>query len=273
VPLLLLHGGPGVPHDYLEPLAAELAKDRRVIMFDQLGCGLSDMPQDPANWTVKHYLHELVELIDILELKEVIILGQSWGGMLAMEYAVAAPENLVGLILSNSLASSETWNRETRRLVAELPVEMRRAVDKAEKDGDTSGVAFQKATMEFYSRHVCRLPEWPECLRRSFTKLGEHPEVYRHMWGASEFYCDGTLREWDIRSRLGRIEAPTMLISGEYDEATPAVQKEMLEGISGSAWQVLPGASHMAHLEKSQEYLGSVRHHLEMIDRSIGRRC
>ena len=244
-----------------------------MILYDQLGCGLSNKPQDRAVWTIDHYLRELQEIISVLELEQVVILGQSWGGMLAMEYAVQRPAPLQGLVLSNSLASAETWNRESRRLVTDLPETMRKAVDEAERSGDTSSEAFQQATMEFYRRHVCRLEEWPECLQRSLSKLGEHPQVYRYMWGASEFYCDGVLRQWDIRSRLGEIDVPALLLSGEYDEATPAVQREILDGIVGAEWRMVRNASHMTHLERPREYAAAVDSFLKGLEDQNGGRC
>lgn len=232
-------------------------------MYDQLGCGLSDKPQDRALWTMRHYLEELRSLIAVLELDELFILGQSWGGMLALEYAVSRPAGLRGLVLSNSLASAEMWNCEARRLVGELPAPIKGTLDRAEKEGDTTSPSYAQATLEFYRRHVCRLPEWPEDLQRSFTMLEEHPEVYRHMWGTSEFYCSGVLRDWDIRPRLKDVRTPTLLISGEFDEATPAVQRELLEGIRGAEWKLIPGASHMAHLERPWEYRMAVSSFLE----------
>jgi proline-specific peptidase len=241
-------------------------------MYDQLGCGLSDKPQDAALWTMRHYLEELRALMDILELKEVFILGQSWGGMLASEYAASRPDGLRGIILSNSLAAAQTWNQEARRLVAALPENLRQAIDQAEKDGDASS-SYQEATMEFYRRHVCRLPVWPEPLRSSFTKLGQHMEVYHHMWGASEFYCDGTLQNWDIRPRLAKIEVPTLLISGEFDEATPVVQRELLEGIFDSEWKLIRAASHMTHLEEPHAYLEAVSIFLDAQEKAVGARC
>jgi proline-specific peptidase len=266
VPILLLHGGPGAPHDTFEPLAAELSKERRVVMYDQLGCGLSDKPQDSSLWTIQYYLQELRWVIRELGLNEVVILGQSWGGMLALEYAVTRPQGLRGLVLSNSLASSRTWNSEARRLVDEMPVHQREIIDRAESDGDTSSPEYQEAAMEFYRRHVCRIPEWPECLNRMFAKFTAHLEVYRHMWGASEFYCTGTLRDWDIRPRLKDVPTPTLIISGEFDEATPAVERELQAGIGGSRWELVRDASHMTHLEKPRQYLKAATGLLDGID-------
>jgi proline-specific peptidase len=268
VPLLLLHGGPGAPHDTFEPLAAVLRKERRVVMYDQLGCGLSDKPQDSSLWTVSNYLMELRWVIRELGLNEVVVLGQSWGGMLALEYAVTQPEELRGLVLSNSLASSHAWNNEARRLVDEMPAQQREIIDRAESTGDTTSAEYQEAAMEFYRRHVCRLAEWPECLNRMFAKFIEHPEVYRHMWGASEFYCTGTLRQWDIRPRLKEVKTPALIISGEFDEATPTVERELQEGIAGSRWTVIQNASHMTYLEEPKQYLRAVIGFLEEIDQS-----
>jgi proline-specific peptidase len=268
VPLLLLHGGPGASHDYLEPLARDLARKRRVVMYDQSGGGLSDRPGYHTEWTVDHFIRELEEVVERLVLKEVAVLGQSWGGMLALEYAVRQPSCLRGLILSSSLASSATWNLEARRLVEGLPQRWRDAVRDAEVSGDTSSPDFQDAAMLFYREHVCRLPTWPECLLRTFAKLDEHPELYRRMWGASEFYCTGTLKDWDIRSRLKDVVAPTLLISGEFDEATPKVQEELSQGICDARWIMIRGASHMAHLERPMEYLKAMASFLTRVDRT-----
>jgi len=121
IPLLVLHGGPGASHDYLEPLADMAATGRRVIFYDQLGCGNSDQPDNPALWTVAFFRKEIDAVRSALDLKTVHILGQSWGGMLAMEYALTKPKGLASLVLANAPANMQQWAAETRRLKKELP--------------------------------------------------------------------------------------------------------------------------------------------------------
>lgn len=230
-PLLCLHGGPGATHDYLEPLSALAQGERLVVFYDQLGCGNSAHPHDPSLWTVQLYLQELAAVRQALGLDNVHILGQSWGGMLALEYAVTRPCGLKSLTLADTPASTAQWIAEINRLRAALPPEVQATLAHHEATGTTDDPAYQQAMMVFYRRHVCRLDPWPECLNRTFAKMVQWPEVYRTMWGPSEFHVTGTLREWRIEDRLGEVRVPTLVLGGRYDEATPAVTETVHRGI------------------------------------------
>jgi len=254
LPLLCLHGGPGAPHDYLEPLEEMAAEGRRVIFYDQLGCGNSDQPHDPSMWTVDLFVEEVGVVRRALGLERVHILGQSWGGMLAMEYALTQPEGLASLIVADSPASIPQWIAETGRLRAELPPEVQQTLSKHEEAGTTDDPEYQEATLVFYARHVCQLDPWPECVTRAFEKLGQNPEVYNTMNGPSEFHVTGTLKDWDITDRLGEIRVPTLLLSGRYDEATPAVVETVQRGIPGSEWVIFEESSHMPHIEEPEKF-------------------
>ncbi|MEE9324092.1 MAG: proline iminopeptidase-family hydrolase [Dehalococcoidia bacterium] len=255
LPLLCLHGGPGVPHDYLESLEAMASTGRPVIFYDQLGCGNSDQPHDPSLWTIDLFVEELGVLRRALGLDRIHLLGQSWGGMLAMEYALTQPAGLESLILASSLASTNQWIAEANRLRTALPPEVQQTLLKHEEAGSTDSVAYQEAMLVYYRRHVCRLDPWPDYVNRAFQKLEQNPEVYNTMWGPSEFHATGKLKDWDIVERLGEISVPTLVTSGRYDEATPVIAETIHRGISGSQWVIFESSSHMSHAEELELYL------------------
>jgi len=254
LPVLLLHGGPGATRWYLEPLEALAATGRRAIFYDQIGCGASD-PGDESLWTVETYVDEVGAVRRELGLDRVHLFGNSWGGMLAMEYALTQPEGLASLVVASSPASMRQWVDEANRLRAELPPDVLAVLEEHEAAGTTGDPAYEAACEVFYRRHVCRLDEWPECVMRTFEFIAERGEVYRYMNGPSEFHVVGTIRDWDITSRLGEIRVPTLVVTGELDEATPAINRTVAEGIPGADSVVYPGASHMAHVEDTAGYV------------------
>jgi proline-specific peptidase len=263
-PLLILHGGPGVPHDYLQGLEALASERQRLIFYDQLGCGRSDCPDDPARWQLPRFVAEVDLVRQALGLEQVVILGQSWGGMLAIEYALGQPAGLQGLILANSTASARLWGEETSRLRAALSAEVRAVLDQHEVAGTTDSQAYQAAMLEFYRRHVIRLEHWPGPVQRAFEQIGQ---PYGVMWGPSEFHITGNLQDWDRTSRLGEIQVPTLLISGEYDESTPRINQSMLDALPNAEWRLLEGCSHLAHVEAPGPYLAVVGEYLDRLDR------
>ncbi len=258
LPVLCLHGGPGVPHDYLEPLAALADSGRRVIFYDQLGGGNSDRPEDPSLYTVDYFLAELAALRWELSLDRVHLLGQSWGGMLALEYALTQAPGLASLVLADTPASMPQWAAETNRLREQLPAEVREVLDAHEAAGTTEDPAYQEAMMVFYNRHVCRRDPWPECLTRAFDKMMQFPLVYHTMVGPSEFHVTGTLKGWSVVGRLGEIRVPTLVLGGRHDEATPAVTEAVHRGIPGSEWFIFEDSSHLPHLEQAESFLTKV---------------
>jgi L-proline amide hydrolase len=255
LPLLVLHGGPGVPHDYLEPLEAIANTGRQVIFYDQLGAGNSDHPHNPALWTVALFVEEVGVVRQALGLDHLHILGQSWGGMLGMEYALTQPSGLVSLTVANSPASMAQWVSEANRLRAALPPDVQQTLLQHEEQGTTDSQEYQDAMLVFYRRHVCRVDDWPECVTRALEKLAQHPEVYYTMNGPSEFHVIGTLKTWDITNRLPEITVPTLLLSGRYDEATPMIVETIHRGIPGSEWILFEQSSHLPHVEETERYI------------------
>lgn len=254
-PLLCLHGGPGAPHDYLEPLEAMAKTGRRVIFYDQLGCGNSDHPSDPSMWKVDLFVEEVGAMRRALGLEQIHLLGQSWGGMLAMEYMLTQPPGIISLTIASSPASMRQWVSEANRLRAELPPDVQETLLKHEAAGTTSDLEYQAAMAVFYGRHVCRLNPMPECVQRTFDKLGQFPEVYNTMNGPSEFHVIGVIKDWDIIHRLPEIRVPTLVTSGRYDEATPAIAETVQRGIAGAEWVIFEESSHMAHAEEPERYM------------------
>lgn len=263
IPLLLLHGGPGALHDYLENLQALATETRRVIFYDQLGCGRSDQPDEPERWRIPRFVDEVGMVRRALRLERVHILGQSWGGMLAIEYALTQPEGLVSLILSNTLSSMPLWIAEANRLRAELPSDVQATLTRHEEAGTTDSEEYEQAMTVFYDRHVIRIQPMPDFVQRSFSGMGQ---VYHTMNGPSEFHVIGVIKDWDRTDRLGEIHVPTLIISGRYDESTPTINEVLQRGIPGSEWVVLENSSHLAHVEEPELYMETVRNFLSRVE-------
>ena len=264
LPILLLHGGPGGAHDYLESMQELADTGRRVIFYDQLGCGRSPYPSDPAKWTVELFVDEVDAIRDALGLDRLHLLGQSWGGMLGMEYALRQPPGLQSLIVCDSPASMRLWVQEANRLREGLPPDVQQTLLRHEAEGTTESDEYQTAIHVFYDRHVCRVVPAPDYVQRSMDQILN--EVYLTMNGPSEFHVVGTLKDWDITPRLGEISVPTLIISGAHDEATPLISRTINEGIPGSEWVLFDDSSHMPHVEEPERFLQVVGDWLERHD-------
>jgi len=267
-PLVALHGGPGAAHNYLQTLDTLADDGRAVVFYDQLGCGNSTrLPEAPAEyWTVDLFLGELNALLTHLGIADrYAVLGQSWGGMLAAEHALRQPAGLRSLVLSNALPSSASWAAGATRLRSMLPPETLATLEAHEAAGTVSDPAYVAATEEYYARHVCRVP-MPDHVLKSFTMMSEDPTVYGTMWGPNEFAPVGSLKEWSVVDQLPQIVAPTLVIAGEFDEATSECQDLFMAGIPNATQVVVPEASHMALVENPEIYFGAVRSFLAAHD-------
>ena len=255
LPLLCLHGGPGVPHDYLESLAAIAATGRQVIFYDQLGCGNSTHVDDPALWTVDLFVEEVDVVRRALGLEQIHLLGQSWGGMLTMQYMLTQPEGVASITIASSPPSIPMWLSEANRLHTELPPEVQETLTQHEEAGTTESDEYQRAMQVFYDRYVCRVVPNPDYVQRSFAKLAEWPQVYHTMNGPSEFHVVGVIKDWDVTARLGEISVPALITTGRYDEATPLIGETVHRGIKDSTWVVFENSAHMAHAEEPERYM------------------
>jgi proline-specific peptidase len=245
---------------------AELARDgRRVIFYDQLGCGNSPHPSDPDKWTVQLFLDEVAAVREALGLDRIHLLGQSWGGMLALEYMLTRPKGVGSLIICDSLSSVPLWIAEADRLRTLLPEGVQETLLSHERAGTTASDEYKAACDVYSDEHVCRVRPYPDYVARSFDQLPN--EVYLTMWGPSEFFCTGSLREWDVTTRLGEIDEPTLIVSGRHDESTPLVSRTIHQGIKGSEWEVLENSSHVPHVEEPERFLEVVGGWLERLER------
>ena len=253
VPLLTLHGGPGGGHDYLEPLN-EIASERPVVFFDQLGCGKSDTPDDVSLWRIDRFVDEVTAVRDALGLDRIHLLGHSWGGWLAIEYMLGAPSGVVSLTLASTSASIPQFVYEAGKLISELPREMAETMRRLEAEGDFENPEFEAGMMEFYKRHLCRLDPWPDPLMRCLENLDGNI-VYETMNGPTEFTVIGNMKDWNRIEKLSEIVAPTLITCGRYDELTPACSRTLHQGIMNSRMHVFERSAHMAHLEETESYL------------------
>jgi L-proline amide hydrolase len=268
-PVMVLHGGPGAAHNYCEPIAEVLAQTgRAAVLYDQIGCGNSThLPDKPKEfWTPELFMEELVLLTEHLGISNKYdIVGQSWGGMLGMQFAITKPKGLNAMVIADSPASMEVWVSEANKLRKELPPEVEATLLKHEAAETTEDPEYIAAVDVFYSRHLCRIPQPPYVLA-SFEQLAADPTVYHTMNGPSEFHVIGSLKHWDIRPQLKEISTPTLLVSGQYDEATPAMVKEIHGLIPGSKWELFAESSHMPHVEEPAKFKRVVSEFLDSKD-------
>lgn len=269
LPLFVLHGGPGMAHNYVANIASLADETGRVVIhYDQLGCGNSThLPDAPADfWTPQLFVDEFHTVRQTLGIDQYHVLGQSWGGMLGAEIAVRVPAGLASLSICNSPASMQLWVEGAAELRAQLPPHVQAALQRHEADGTVTDPEYLAATREFYRRHVCRVEPVPQDFVDTEAQMEAEPTVYHTMNGPNEFHVLGTLRNWSIIDRLPSITAPALVIAGEFDEATPATWQPYLDHIPDSRGHVFPDTSHCTHLEKPEEFRAVIAEFLQEHD-------
>jgi proline-specific peptidase len=274
--VLLLHGGPGYNSEYLRPFEALAATGRRVIRYDQIGSGRSPVADDcfahSGVFSIDLFRRELVALREALDLREVHLIGQSWGCMLALEHVLSGATGARSLVLESGLASMEEWNRETLRLRGELPADVLAVLDAEQAAGRKDSEAFKAAYAVWERRHVLRMDDPPEWESLALGLFERDHRVYDVMTGGAEFPTGGAPAEfdaWDVRPRLGEVTVSTLLLSGRYDEATPAVMRSLHAGIAGSEWHVLEESSHSCHSEEETRTMVLVADFLARVEAEI----
>ncbi|MGI0071638.1 MAG: proline iminopeptidase-family hydrolase [Thermoplasmata archaeon] len=251
--VVTLHGGPGATHDYLLCFADLAARGYRVVFYDQLGCGRSELPRDEGEYSVERDVEDLEELRRALGIERMHLLGSSYGGLLAIAYALAHPAPIRTLTIASGLASVPLTVREMARLLRELPPPFPAWIARHDARGEFDHPEYLAATDSFYRRHLCRLEPWPA----EVTYTLEHglSRKYRVMNGPNEFTITGTIRDWDQTGRLGEIRVPTLVTVGRYDEVTPVVAESIHRGIPGSEEVVFAASSHTAFWEERAGYM------------------
>lgn len=240
-PILVLHGGPGAPSYYLKPLTA-LATDRKIIFFDQLGCGKSDRITDTTLMNVAHYVEEVKSIVDQLGLKEFYLLGQSWGTMLGTDYYLKYPEGIKALIFCSPAISIPRWIADADSLIKTMPDSIQSAIRTHETAKTYSNPAYQQAVAAYYQRYVAVKLPWSADMDSTSMGFGAN---YAFMWGPSEFTATGALKTYDRTNRLGEIKVPTLFICGEFDEASPRTVKYYQGLVPGSKLEIIPAAAHL----------------------------
>lgn len=260
--LFCVNGGPGLPCDYLRDAhSCFIDQGFRVIAFDQLDCGASDRPGDPAMWTLERYVRETEEVRRQLRLGKVHFLGHSWGGWQAIEYALTYPENLASLIFSSTVADMAQLRAELARLKAALGSETVAMMQRHEAEGTFTHPEYVAAITLLNYRHVCRLAEMPAPVNRSLSDWNMGP--YGAIQGPNEFLYIGNIRHWSRLADLHRVDVPVLITVGQHDEQTPACALEMKLRLRNAQLNVFPNSSHLPFYEDPHLYYPVLRDFLE----------
>lgn len=260
IPLIVLHGGPGFPHNSLLSLS-ELADQRQVIFFDQLGCGKSDRPTDKSLWTIAHYVEELSSLIKELGFEKFNLFGHSWGSILALEYYLQHPAGIEKLVFASPVFSSSRWAKDGETYVRALSKEHQSVIQAHDSGKPFNLDTFKQAEAEYNRRHLCRLNPWPKDLKKSVAGLGQL--VYHHMWGKSEWKSSGELKNYERINKLQEIQVPVLLTCGYYDNPTPDTVNFYAGHVRNAAVKIFKNSSHSAFLEERTEFVDSLREFLD----------
>lgn len=257
LPLVTLHGGPGFLGKSMTTIARYSEKTgRSAVTYDQLGCGgSSPLKEKPSDfWQIDIFVKEFNELIKHLNISDgFALIGHSWGGLLAAEIAITQPRGLKALILSSPLGDCDTWVSGVKELLADMPTDISATIIKHEEAGTTDTEEYMEAAFKFYDKHVIRVPMPPD-VTEIFDEALSDQNVYNSMWGPSELMCNGTLAGHVVTNRIQQIQVPTLIMSGKYDECTPATAQAYQRGIKGSRWELFEESSHLSYVEEAAKY-------------------
>ncbi|HEY7024800.1 MAG TPA: proline iminopeptidase-family hydrolase [Candidatus Limnocylindrales bacterium] len=251
MPVLILHGGPGSASDYMQPLAERLGKHRPAIVYDQLGCGRADHPDDDSLWTVDRSVEELDQVREALDLDECYLLGHSWGGWLSIDYMAREPQGIEKLVLASTSASIPQFMAEARKLIDAMPEPARSTIIELGAREEFDNPDYLAAVDVFYHRHLNRMDPWPTPIR---TEKTADTRPYQVMNGPTEFDVIGRLATWDRTADLHKITVPTLITVGRYDEITPACAETIHQGVRNSRVVLFENSAHLAHLEEGERY-------------------
>ncbi len=254
IKVLLLHGGPGLDHTYFECFEDFLPPNGiEFYYYDQLDSTNSDKPGDPGLWTVERFCQEVEAVRKGLGLQQFYLLGHSWGGMLAIEYALAYPQYLKGLIISNMAASIRSFERHFTQLRAALPEDVKNLLDKYEKSGQYEAPEYKKVVFDqVYNQYICRLSPWPEPILRDFRNWNQ--KIYNYMQGPNELVCTGTFKDWDRWTDLPRIATKTLVMGAKYDEMSAEDLRKMADLMPNARAWISAKGSHFAMYDDQPAY-------------------
>lgn len=259
IKLLLLNGGPGATHEYFECFESFLPQEGiEFIYYDQLGCGNSDNPKDTSMWDLPRYVEEVEQVRVALGLTKdnFYLLGHSWGGLLAMQYALKYQVNLKGLIISNMVCSIPDYAKYAADVLAkQMDPKVLDTIRMIEQKKDFENPKYMELLQpNFYAKHICRIPldQWPEPMNRAFAKMNR--SLYVTMQGPSEFGVGGKLIDWDVKAQLPKIKTPTLTIGGQFDTMDPDQMKQMSTLVQQGRYLYCPTGSHMSMYDDQKDY-------------------
>lgn len=263
IKVLLLNGGPGATHEYFECFESYFpGEEIEFIYYDQLGCGNSDNPKDTTLWDLPRFVEEVEQVRAALKLdnSNFYLLGHSWGGIMAMEYALKYQSNLKGLIISNMMSSCPDYGKYAENVLAkQMDPKVVTEIKALEAKGDFNNPRYMELLMpNFYAKHICRIPldQWPEPVNRSFSKLNQ--SLYVTMQGPSEFGLSGKLQKWDRKADLKNITVPTLVIGATHDTMDPEHMKWMSTQVQNGSFLLCPNGSHMCMYDDQKTYVNGV---------------
>ncbi len=258
--VLLLHGGPAMTHEYMECFESFFPKANiEFYHYDQLGSYRSDQPDDESLWTIERFVEEVEQVRKVLGLNKdnFYLLGNSWGGMLGMEYALKFQQNLKGLIICNMTADFDKYETYNAKLRAQLPAEVLETLSEYESRGDYHDPIYEQLVFEaYYTKHLCRLPEWPEPVQRSLRHINQ--KVYEYMQGPSEFVPGGILKGWSVWDKLDQITVPTLMVGATHDTMDPKEMRQMSELVKNGRYLHCPNGSHLAMWDDQEVFMDGV---------------
>ena len=268
IKILLLHGGPAMTHEYMECFETFFQRQGfEFYEYDQLGSYYSDQPKDSSLWTTERFVEEVEQVRQAIgaDSSNFYVLGNSWGGLLAMEYALKYQQNLKGLIICNMVASIPAYEKYNAVLRAQMRKSLVDSLQNYEAKGMFKDSVYQALVYsEYYTQHLCRLPEWPDPVLRAFKHVNE--EIYVMMQGPSEFKTGGRLLHWDITKQLGNITVPTLMVGAKYDTMDPEYMKWQSTQVKQGQYLYCPNGSHLAMWDDQQVFMNGVIKFIKDVD-------
>jgi proline iminopeptidase len=270
IKILLLHGGPAMTHEYMECFESFFPKEGfEFYEYDQLGSYYSDQPKDSSLWTTERFVEEVEQVRQALgaDSTNFYVLGNSWGGILAMEYALKYQQHLKGLLVANMMASCPEYGKYAEEVLAkQMKPDVLAEIKALEAKGDFGKPRYMELLIpNFYHEHLCRLEEWPDGFNRSMKHA--NGEIYVMMQGPSEFGISGRLANWDIKNRLKEIKVPTLMIGAKHDTMDPKAMEEQSKLVQHGRYLYCPNGSHLAMWDDQQVFMNGVIQFIKDVDR------
>ncbi|GAA4340040.1 proline iminopeptidase-family hydrolase [Flaviaesturariibacter amylovorans] len=269
IKVLLLHGGPSFTHEYMECFESFFPKEGiEFYEYDQLGSYYSDQPKDSSLWTTERFVEEVEQVRQAIgaDKNNFYILGNSWGGILGMEYALKYQQHMKGLIVANMMASIPDYVRYANEVLApQMDPKVVAEIRDIERRGEHTSPRYQELLMpHFYAKHINRLPEWPEAVMRSMKHMNY--DIYKMMQGPSEFGASGRLANWDRKADLKNISIPTLMIGAKYDTMDPKAMEAQSKMVKNGSYLFCPNGSHMSMWDDQKVFMDGVISWIRKVD-------